>query len=134
MVQIITIADGTIDCTDMFANTNIDFEQLILWDSTIPYNKCEDLKINISDHSNGSKKMLQANMIKLRKTINYQNSNKQNIFNIIFTHNFYDNLNLILKCSYVSYVTQANIILKSANIRNERKTKIIDFLNRLSIT
>lgn len=125
-----------IDTTNMFANTNINFADLIMWDPSVPCNNCEGLervKVTNSTQSNGSKKMLQAKMIKQRKKISYQNTNKQNVYNTIYTHNFDDNLDLISKCNAQYYINLIQVLLRSNNVSNERKLKIREFISRLII-
>jgi len=133
---IVALANSGIVTTNMFANTNIDFADLIQWDSTVPCTNCEGLnriKVVDSKHSNGSKKMLQSKMITNRKAITYQNTKKQNVYNIIYTHNFYNNLDLISKCNSQYYISQINAILRSNNVSNARKQKIREFMSRLII-
>jgi len=60
--------------TNMFANTNLDFAELIQWDSYVPCNNCEGLsrvKVGPIQQNNVSKKTLQSKMIKNRKAITY---------------------------------------------------------------
>ena len=133
---IVALANRGIITNNMFANTNIDFVDLIQWDSTVPCTNCEGLnriKVVDSKHSNGSKKMLQSKMITNRKAITYQNTKKQNVYNIIYTHNFYNNLDLISKCNSQYYISQINAILRSNNVSNARKQKIREFMSRLII-
>ena len=132
--MIIATARNGINTTNMFANTNIDFVDLILWDSNVPCNNCEGLnrlKVTNSKQSNGSKKMMQSKMIQLRKQVSYQNSERQNLYNIIFSHNFYNNLDIIQKCNSQYYILQIQSILRSNNVSNERKLKISEFVSRL---
>ncbi len=122
--------------TNMFANTNINVSDLILWDPSVPCNNCEGLerlKVTNDKQSNGSKKMLQAKMIKHRKQISYQNTNKQNAYNIIYSHNFYDNINLISKCNSQYYLNLIKVLLRSNNVSSDRKAKIRDFISRIII-
>jgi hypothetical protein len=133
---IVALANSGILTTNMFANTNIDFVDLIMWDSSVPCNNCEGLdrlKVTNSKQSNGSKKMLQAKMIQQRKQISYQNSKKQNIYNIIFSHNFYNNLDIITQCNSQYYISQIQVILRSNNVTSARKLKIREFMSRIII-
>jgi len=133
---IIVSAHIGINTTNMFSNTNIDFVDLIMWDSNVPCNNCEGLnriKVTDSKQSNGSKKMLQAKMIKQRKQISYQNSKKQNIYNIIFSHNFYSNLDIISQCNSQYYISQIQAIFRSNNVTTEHKLKIREFMSRIII-
>lgn len=135
-MNIIVISPEGIDSTDMFSNTNLDFVSLISWDSNIPCNNCkqlEQVKVKNTTQSNGSKKMLQAKMIKQRKQISYQNTNKQNVYDTIYSHNFYSNLDLITKCNSQYYINLIQVILRSNNVSNERKLKIREFMNRIII-
>lgn len=135
MLLVATVSLG-IDTTNMFANTNINFADLIMWDPTVPCNNCvglERVKVTDSKQSNGSKKMLQAKMIKQRKKISYQNTNKQTVYNTIYTHNFDDNLDLISKCNAQYYINLIQVLLRSNNVSNERKLKIREFISRLII-
>lgn len=135
MLIVVTAPNG-INTTNMFANTNINFSDLILWDPNVPCNNCEGLerlKVTNDKQSNGSKKMLQAKMIKQRKQISYQNTNKQNAYNIIYSHNFYDNINLISKCNSQYYVNLIQVLLRSNNVSSDRKAKIRDFMSRIII-
>jgi len=133
---IVALANSGILTTNMFANTNIDFVDLIMWDSNVPCNNCEGLnrlKVTNSKQSNGSKKMLQAKMIQQRKQISYQNSKKQNIYNIIFSHNFYNNLDIITQCNSQYYISQIQVILRSNNVTTDHKLKIREFMSRIII-
>ena len=133
---IVVTAPNGINTTNMFANTNINFLDLILWDPSVPYNNCkrlESFKVTNDKQSNGSKKMLQAKMIRQRKTISYQNTNKQNAYNIIYSHNFYDNVNLISKCNSQYYVNLIQVLLRSNNVSSDRKAKIREFMSRIII-
>lgn len=135
MLIVVTAPNG-VNTTNMFANTNINFSDLILWDPSVPCNNCEGLerlKVTNDKQSNGSKKMLQAKMIKQRKQISYQNTNKQNAYNIIYSHNFYDNINLISKCNSQYYVNLIQVLLRSNNVSSDRKAKIRDFMSRIII-
>lgn len=135
-MNIIVISPEGIESTDMFSNTNLDFVSLISWDSNIPCNNCkqlEQVKVTNTTQSNGSKKMLQAKMIKQRKQISYQNTNKQNVYDTIYSHNFYSNLDLITKCNSQYYINLIQVILRSNNVSNERKLKIREFMNRIII-
>jgi len=135
MLIVVTARNG-VNTTNMFANTNINFSDLILWDPSVPCNNCEGLerlKVTNDKQSNGSKKMLQAKMIKQRKQISYQNTNKQNAYNIIYSHNFYDNINLISKCNSQYYVNLIKVLLRSNNVSSDRKAKIRDFMSRIII-
>ena len=116
---IVASAPGGINTTGMFSNTNIDFVDLILWDSNVPCNNCEGLtriKVTDSQQSNGSKKMMQSKMIKLRKQVSYQNTKRQNIYNVIYSHNFYSNVDLISKCNYQYYILMIQTILRSNTV------------------
>jgi hypothetical protein len=133
---IVALANSGILTTNIFANTNIDFVDLIMWDSNVPCNNCEGLnrlKVTNSKQSNGSKKMLQAKMIQQRKQLSYQNSKKQNIYNIIFSHNFYNNLDIITKCNSQYYISQIQVILRSNNVTTDHKLKIREFMSRIII-
>jgi len=77
--------------------------------------------------------MLQAKMIKQRKTISYQNTSKQNAYNIIYSHIFYDNVNLISKGNSQYYVNLIQVILRSCNVSGDRKAKIREFMSRIII-
>jgi hypothetical protein len=135
MLIVVTAPNG-VNTTNMFANTNINFSDLILWNPSVPCNNCEGLerlKVTNDKQSNGSKKMLQAKMIKQRKQISYQNTNKQNAYNIIYSHNFYDNINLISKCNSQYYVNLIKVLLRSNNVSSDRKAKIRDFMSRIII-
>ena len=125
------------DTTNMFANTNIDFVELIYWSPKVKCNDCKGLsriKVNPTNKTSTiSKKMLQAQMIKNRKRISYHNSNRQNIYDTIFTHNFYSNVKLITNCNYLSYSNQLAVLLRSNNVSNEVKSKIREFLSRIKI-
>lgn len=135
MLIVVTAPNG-VNTTNMFSNTNINFSDLILWDPSVPCNNCEGLerlKVTNDKQSNGSKKMLQAKMIKQRKQISYQNTNKQNAYNIIYSHNFYDNINLISKCNSQYYVNLIKVLLRSNNVSSDRKAKIRDFMSRIII-
>lgn len=135
MLIVVTTPNG-VNTTNMFANTNINFSDLILWDPSVPCNNCEGLerlKVTNDKQSNGSKKMLQAKMIKHRKQISYQNTNKQNAYNIIYSHNFYDNINLISKCNSQYYLNLIKVLLRSNNVSSDRKEKIRDFISRIII-
>lgn len=125
------------DTTNMFANTNIDFVELINWNSNVKCNDCKRLNNTIvnptTKTSTTSKKMLQSQMIKNRKRISYHNSNRQNIYDTIFTHNFYSNTKLITGCNYLSYSNQVAVLLRSNNVSNEVKSKIREFLSRIKI-
>lgn len=134
--MIIATARNGINTTNMFENTNIDFLDLILWDSNVPCNNCEGLnrlKVTNNKEGNGSKKMLQAKMIKQRKQISYQNSERQNIYNIIFSHNFYNNLDIITQCNSQYYISQIQVILRSNNVTTDHKLKIREFMSRIII-
>lgn len=131
---IVASASPGIDTTNMFANTNINFIDLIMWDPSVPCNNCEGLekvKVTNSKQSNGSKKMLQSKMIQQRKQIAYQNTNKQNVYDTIYTHNFYSNLDLITKCNSQYYINLIQVLLRSNNVSNDRKLKIREFMSRL---
>jgi len=135
MLIVVTARNG-VNTTNMFANTNINFSDLILWDPSVPCNNCEGLerlKVTNDKQSNGTKKMLQAKMIKQRKQISYQNTNKQNAYNIIYSHNFYDNINLISNCNSQYYVNLIKVLLRSNNVSSDRKAKIRDFMSRIII-
>jgi|TARA_B110000967_G_scaffold207147_1_gene255785 hypothetical protein len=125
------------DTTNMFANTNIDFVELINWSSYVKCNDCKRMNDTIvnptTKTSTISKKMLQAQMIKNRKRISYHNSNRQNIYDTIFTHNFYSNAKLITNCNYLSYSNQIAVLLRSNNVSNEVKYKIREFISRIKI-
>lgn len=131
--MIIASAPPGINTTNMFANTNIDFVDLILWDSNVPCNNCEGLtRLKVtSKPTNGSKKMMRSKMIQMRKQISYQNTERQNIYNIIYSHNFYSNLDIISKCNSQYYISQIQAILRSNNVTIERKLKIREFISRL---
>jgi hypothetical protein len=133
---IVATAPNGINTTNMFANTNINFSDLILWDPSVPCNNCEGLerlKVTNDKQNNGSKKMLQAKMIKQRKTISYQNTSKQNAYNIIYSHIFYDNVNLISKYNSQYYVNLIQVLLRSNNVSGDRKEKIREFISRIII-
>jgi len=133
---IVATAPNGINTTNMFANTNINFSDLILWDPSVPCNNCEGLerlKVTNDKQNNGSKKMLQAKMIKQRKTISYQNTSKQNAYNIIYSHIFYDNVNLISKYNSQYYVNLIQVLLRSNNVSGDRKEKIREFMSRIII-
>ena len=133
---IVATAPNDINTTNMFANTNINFSDLILWDPSVSCNNCEGLerlKVTNDKQNNGSKKMLQAKMIKQRKTISYQNTSKQNAYNIIYSHIFYDNVNLISKCNSQYYVNLIQVLLRSNNVSGDRKAKIREFMSRIII-
>lgn len=133
---IVALTNSGILTTNIFANTNIDFVDLIMWDSNVPCNNCEGLnrlKVTNSKQSNGSKKMLQAKMIQQRKQLSYQNSKKQNIYNIIFSHNFYNNLDIITQCNSQYYISQIQVILRSNNVTTDHKLKIREFMSRIII-
>lgn len=135
-MRIVAVANSGILTTNMFANTKIDFVDLIIWDSSLPCNNCEGLnrlKITNSKQTNGSKKMLQAKMINQRKKISYQNSERQNIYNIIFSHNFYNNLNIITQNNFQYYISQIKPVLSSNTVTTDRKLKIREFMNRIII-
>lgn len=132
--MLVATAGAGINTTNMFANTNIDFVDLILWDSSVPCNNCEGLtrlKVTNAKQTNGSKKMMQSKMIQLRKQVSYQNTERQNLYNIIYSHNFYSNLDIISKCSSQYYISQIQAILRSNNVTIERKLKIREFMSRI---
>lgn len=132
--MLVATAGAGINTTNMFANTNIDFVDLILWDSSVPCNNCEGLnrlKVTNAKQTNGSKKMMQSKMIQLRKQVSYQNTERQNLYNIIYTHNFYNNLDIITKCSSQYYISQIQAILRSNQVTIERKLKIREFMSRI---
>lgn len=137
MTEIFVISLSGQDTTNMFANTNIDFVQLINWNPNVKCNDCKGLsRITVNPTtktSTISKKMLQAQMIKNRKRISYHNSNRQSIYDTIFSHNFYSNVKLISNCNYVSYSNQIAVLLRSNNISNEIKSKIREFISRIKI-
>lgn len=135
-MNIVVSASSGINTNDMFTNTNINFEELISWNNNIPCNICEGLdqkKITNSKQSNGSKKMVESKIIQHRKQISYQNSNKQNVYDIIYSHNFYSNVELISKCNSQYYVNLIQALLRSNNVSNERKSKIREFMSRIII-
>jgi len=56
---IVATAPNDINTTNMFANTNINFSDLILWDPSVPCNNCEGLerlKVTNDKQNNGYKK------------------------------------------------------------------------------
>lgn len=133
------------DATNMFSNTNLNYSTLILWSSNVePSNisssnvSCKTCQNNkkvydkTQQNSNISKKMLQSKMIQNRKRLVYHNSNKQNIHNIIFTHNFDENLLLFQKYK-TSYRNRVNSYLRSEQISIHSKLKLRDFMNRIKI-
>ena len=132
---IVASAPGGINTTGMFSNTNIDFVDLILWDTNVPCNDCKGLnqiKVTDTKQTNGSKKMMQANMIKLRKSYAYQNSKRQQAYNIIYTHNFYTNLDIIYSYNYQYYISILQTILRGNSASPERKLKILELMSRIT--
>jgi hypothetical protein len=132
--MLVATAGAGINTTNMFANTNIDFVDLILWDSSVPCNNCEGLnrlKVTNTKQTNGSKKMMKSKMIQLRKQVSYQNTERQNLYNIIYSHNFYNNLDIITKCNSQYYISQIQAILRSNQVTIERKLKIREFMSRI---
>ena len=132
----IIVADSSrgIDTTNMFLNTNIDFVDLILWDKNIPCNVCKGLnKIKVTDYKqkNESKKMMQSKMIQLRKSVSYQNSKRQQIYDIIYSHDFYSNLDIIYSYNYNYYISTLKTIMMSNNVSPERKYKILEIMSRI---
>jgi hypothetical protein len=118
--------------TNMFANTNLDFAELIQWDDKVACNVCEGLnKVKVSTSSNLSKKMMDSKIILNRRSM--ASHKKQTTYNVIFTHNFYDNLDLILKYNSVPYMNQVRILLRSDSISSAQKQKIIEFVRRIII-
>ena len=118
--------------TNMFANTNLDFAELIQWDSYVPCNNCDGLSlIKVGSKENISKKLLRSKMIQNRQTITYVK--KQNVYDVIYTHNFYDNLDLISKYNANYYTTQIKILLRSNSVSQARKNKISEFMSRVIV-
>jgi len=133
------------DATNMFSNTNLNYSKLILWSSNVESSNiassnvsCKSCQNNTKvydktqQNSNISKKMLQSKMIQNRKRLVYHNSNKQNIHNIIFRHDFDENLQLFQKYK-TSYRNRVNSYLRSDQILIYSKLKIRDFMNRIKI-
>lgn len=118
--------------TNMFANTNLDFVDLIQWDDKVACNACEGLsKVKVSTTSNLSKKMMESRIIQNRRSMS--SPKKQNTYDIIFTHHFYDNLNLILKYNSTNYMNQVRILLRSNSVSSAQKQKIMEFVRRIII-
>jgi hypothetical protein len=118
--------------TNMFANTNLDFAELIQWDDKVACNACEGLnKVKVSTTSNLSKKMMDSKIIQNRRSMT--SHKKQSTYNVILTHNFYDNLDLILKYNSIPYMNQVRILLRSDSISSAQKQKITDFIRRIII-
>ena len=129
---ITAVSSNGANTTNMFANTNLDFAELIQWNSYVPCNNCEGLsRIKVGTNQNISKKLLQSKMIKTRQAITYLK--KQNVYDVIYTHNFYDNLDLISKCNANYYTTQINILLRSNSVSQARKNKITEFMSRVIV-
>lgn len=132
----IIVADSSrgIDTTNMFLNTNIDFVDLILWDTNIPCNVCKgfnQIKVTDSKQKNESKKMMQSKMIQMRKSVSYQNSKRQKIYDIIYSHDFYSNLDIIYSYNYNYYISTLKTIMMSNNVSPERKYKILEIMSRI---
>ena len=122
--------------TNMFANTNINFADLIQWKEKLPCNTCIGLtRLKITDEKppNVSKKMLQSKMIKLRKQIYYQNSSRQNLYNIIYSNKFYDIVKLFKNCKSSYYKSLLQTILRSDSVSNQQKDSIREFISRTII-
>ena len=129
---ITAVSSNGANTTNMFANTNLDFAELIQWNSYVPCNNCEGLsRIKVGTNQNISKKLLQSKMIKTRQAITYLK--KQNVYDVIYTHNFYDNLDLISKCNANYYTNQVNILLRSNSVSQARKNKITEFMSRVIV-
>ena len=135
-MNIIVSAPNGIRTINMFLNTNIDFVDLILWNTNVKCSNCDGLnriKVNDNKQTNGSTKMMKSKMIQLRKKISYQNSFRQNIYNIIYSHNFYSNVDLINKCNYKSYMLIIQTILRTNSISQDRKLKIMELMSRIKV-
>ena len=133
-MNIVADAPSGINTTNMFLNTNIDFVDLILWDKNIPCNVCKGLNpIKVTDYKqkNESKKMMQSKMIQLRKSVSYQNSKRQQIYDIIYSHDFYSNLDIIYSYNYNYYISTLKTIMMSNNVSPERKYKILEIMSRI---
>lgn len=118
--------------TNMFANTNLDFAELIQWDDKVACNVCEGLsKAKVSTTSNLSKKTMESRIIQNRRSMS--SPKKQNTYDIIFTHRFYDNLDLLLKYNSTNYLNQVRILLRSNSVSTAQKKKIIEFVQRIII-
>jgi len=75
---IVATAPNDINTTNMFANTNLDFAELIQWDSYVPCNNCDGLSlIKVGSKENISKKLLRSKNDPNRQTITYVK--KQNV-------------------------------------------------------
>jgi len=58
---ITAVSSNGANTTNMFANTNLDFAELIQWNSYVPCNNCEGLsRIKVGTNQNISKKLLQS--------------------------------------------------------------------------
>ena len=133
-MNIVADAPSGINTTNMFLNTNIEFVDLILWDRNIPCNVCKGLnqiKVTDSKQKNDSKKMMQSKMIQLRKSVSYQNSKRQKIYDIIYSHDFYSNLDIIYSYNYNYYISTLKTIMMSNNVSPERKYKILEIMSRI---
>jgi len=129
---ITAVSSNGANTTNMFANTNLDFAELIQWNSYVPCNNSEGLsRIKVGTNENISKKLLRSKMIKIRQAITYVK--KQNVYDVIYTHNFYDNLDLISKYNANYYTNQVKILLRSNSVSQARKNKITEFMSRLNI-
>lgn len=118
--------------TNMFANTNLDFAELIGWDDKVACNVCEGLsKAKVSTTSNLSKKTMESRIIQNRRSMS--SPKKQNTYDIIFTHRFYDNLDLLLKYNSTNYLNQVRILLRSNSVSTAQKKKIAEFVQRIII-
>lgn len=118
--------------TNMFANTNLDFAELIQWDDKVACNVCEGLsKAKVSTTSNLSKKTMESRIIQNRRSMS--SPKKQFTYDIIFTHRFYDNLDLLLKYNSTNYLNQVRILLRSNSVSTAQKKKIIEFVQRIII-
>lgn len=129
---IVAIAGNGILTNNMFSNTNIDFKDIIRWDSYVECNNCS-LKVTDTNQPNESKKILQAKMIKQRRNLSYHNSKLQIVYNTIYSHELYENVRLIQRCNKQYYISLIQSILRSNNVSYERKLKIREFISRIII-
>ena len=125
------------DTTNMFANTNIDFVELINWIKNVKCNDCPGLSRTIVNPTNKtsplSKKMLQSQIVKKRRVLPYKNSNRQHIYDTIASHEFYQNVNLIKIYNFTLYKSCTCIVLRSNCVSIYVKSKISEFLSRIKI-
>ena len=75
--------------------------------------------------------MMQSKMIQLRKSVSYQNSKRQQIYDIIYSHDFYSNLDIIYSYNYNYYISTLKTIMMSNNVSPERKYKILEIMSRI---